>query len=128
MPSPIQSLFAAALLAGTASAPAAPGSATVVAVRYEVDEQSAERVLQAVLTPLMESMRDVPRLGMLHGDATHRLATLEVAFEDGAGEDDLAAVVWRLDRVRLDAGIAIKARSIELRPCRLSCSDETPSP
>ena len=125
---PIQSLFAAVLLASTASAPAAPGSATVVAIRYDVDEQSAERVEQAVLTPLMQSMRDVPRAGMMHGSATHRLAALEVAFEDGAGEDDLAAIIWRLDRLRLDAGITIEARSIELRPCRLSCSDGNPSP
>lgn len=124
----VQSLFAAALLAGPASAPAAPAPVSVVAIRYDLDEISAERIEEAVVNPLERSLRDVPRMKSMNTTATHRLAEAELQFEDGATEADLADIVYRLDRLRLDAGIAIEGRSVMLKPCRLSCLDGSRSP
>ncbi|CAH0312064.1 hypothetical protein SRABI118_04834 [Massilia sp. Bi118] len=119
-----QSLFAAALLAGPGSpAPAAPAPATVVAIRYDLDEMSAERIQEAVAEPLARSLRDVARVKNMVTTATHRLAEAELVFEDGATEADLADIVYRLDRLRLDAGIAVEGRSVALKPCRLACED-----
>ncbi|MCS0590947.1 efflux RND transporter permease subunit [Massilia norwichensis] len=132
---PMQTLFAASLLAGAsfaavaapATAPAAPSPATVVAIRYELDESSAERIEELVVDPIERSLRELPRVQAMRTTATHRLATAELSFDGGAGEPDLAEVVARLDRLRLDAGIAVQARSVGLRPCRLACSGENPS-
>ncbi|MFC5548701.1 hypothetical protein [Massilia aerilata] len=123
-----QSLFAAALLAGPASTPAGPAPAAVVAIRYDLDEISAERIQEAVAEPLARSLRDVARMKNMVTTATHRLAEAELVFEDGATEADLADIVYRLDRLRLDAGIAIERRSVALKPCRLSCSDGSRAP
>ena len=123
-----QSLFAAALLAGPATTPAGPAPAAVVAIRYDLDELSAERIEEAVVNPLERSLRDVPRMKGMVTTAAHRLAEAELVFEDGAAEADLADIVYRLDRLRLDAGIAVEGRSVALRPCRLSCSDGSRSP
>jgi multidrug efflux pump subunit AcrB len=117
----MQSLFAAALLSGSVSTPAGPAPVMVVAIRYDLGEPSAERIEEAVVNPLERSLRDVPRMEMLHTSASYRLAMAELSFEGGAGEADLADVIYRLDRLRLDAGIVVEARSVKLAPCRLSC-------
>jgi len=127
----MQTLFAASLLAGATAgpfpAPAAP-PATVVAIRYELDELSAERIEELVVNPLERSLQELPGIKTMNTTATHRLAEAELAFEGGTGEAERAAVVEKLDRLRLDAGIAVQARSVTLRPCRLACSAENPSP
>jgi vancomycin resistance protein YoaR len=124
----VQSLFAAALLAGPASTPAGPAPVTVVAIRYDLDEVSAERIEEVVIGPLERSLRDVPRMKSLHTTASHRIATAELSLEGDAADADLADVIYRLDRLRLDAGIVIEGRSVTLTPCRLSCEDDSSSP
>ena len=126
----MQTLFAATLLAGATSAPvpvpAAPPPTTVVAIRYELDEVSAERIEELVVNPLERSLRELPRIEAMSTTATHRLAEAELTFEGGTGEAERAAVVDLLDRLRLDAGIAVQARFVTLQPCRLACPAENP--
>ena len=128
----LQTLFAAALLTGPTSAPvpasAAPQPATVVAIRYELDEPSAERVEELVVNPLERSLLELPGIKTMNTSATHGLAVAELSFEGGTGEAERAAVIHQLDRLRLDAGIAVQARTVTLTPCRLACSGENPSP
>lgn len=92
-------LMAAALLPLASAAQAAP----VVVVEYRLDEQSAERIEDGLVTPLERALVRLPGIASVHSLATHGRARFEIGFPGGASEHALAAVkaeVARFDEAR----------------------------
>lgn len=85
-----------------------------VAVHYAVDEQLPERVEANVTNPVEKLLADVPRLVELNSNTSHGTVDLELQFEGGATERDLAVVKARIDGWRAGKGIEVKATRVTL--------------
>ena len=111
-------ILTSTLLAGAATAPEIPPPQMAVVVNYRVSEQSAERVEEIVLAPLMHTIAKIPRVKSINGNAAHGRSDVEVQLDGGATEADLAAVVAQIERLNLGASAAVTSHAINLRPKR----------
>lgn len=98
---------------------AAPPPRTVVAVHYQVGELDPDRVEQTVTKPLERALIALPLVGDLNSVTGHGTVTIEIAFQGGASDQDLAAVDALVDEVRLAPEVVVKSRIVRLAPPRL---------
>ncbi|WP_306397596.1 hypothetical protein [Telluria beijingensis] len=112
--------FAAAALIMSGGASACQDTVPKVAVHFAVGEQAPERVEAAITNPVEKLLADVPRRGDLYSSTSHGVVDIELHFDGGATERDLAAVKARLDGWRSDKGIDVISTRITLTTACLS--------
>ena len=106
--------IAAAALIMSGGASACQDTVPKVAVHYAVGEQVPERV-EAAITNLVEKLlADAPRLVEINSNTGHGVVDIELQFEGGATERDLAVVKARLDGWRADKGIDVISTRVAL--------------
>ena len=105
-------ILTSTLLAGAAAARDIPPPQMAVIVHYRVSEQSAERVEEIVLAPLMRTIANIPRVKRINGTATHGRSDVEIQFDGGATEADLAAVSAQIEQLALGGSAAVTSRAI----------------
>lgn len=103
-------LAAAGGAAAQEGAPAEP----VVVIEYRVTEQLPEAVERTVLAPVERVLKTIDRVAGILGTADEGRAVFEVAFPDGAGRADLAAVAERIEALRLAPPVEVVTRTIGL--------------
>lgn len=112
--------FAALMLSASGSGWACQHANAVVALEYTVSEQVPERVETLITNPVEKLLVGMPRLADLRSVTGHGSASLELQFDGGATEDDLAAVKGRLENWRADDKIALLSASVVLTTSCLS--------
>jgi len=112
-------VLAAAMLAGTGNAYADQPKTSVVSVRYVVTEQLPERLETTLLNPLERTLVALPRVSNVRSVAGHGYVNLEIEFEGGATEPDLATVSNRIDGLVLDSKVVVTSRTVLLASPRL---------
>lgn len=115
----LAAVLAATALMSMAPAHAAPPPRNVVAVHYQVGEQDPGRVEQTVTNPLERRLIALPLVADLNSVTGHGTVTIEIAFQGGASDQDLAAVNALVDGVRLAPEVVVKSRTVRLGPPRL---------
>ena len=117
--------FALALMLTTTgmTAVAQPPS-RVVLVQYLVREQSAVRVEETITSPLERTLSTLERVSQLqsttgHASKGHIIVNIEVHFEGGATEQDLATVMSRIAQVEFSGDLRASSISLHLRLPRL---------
>ena len=108
--------LAAALLAGSGSTHADEAKVMVVAVRYEVTEQVPDRLEQTVADPLQHTLMELPGVTALNSTVSHGYVNVDVQFEGGATEKDVATVSRRIDELVLDSEVVVTSRTVRLAP------------
>lgn len=96
-----------------ASAGDEPLAASVVVVRYLVSEQSPERVEEMVTNPLERILAALPRVSKITSTTGHGVVNVEIQFDGGATEQDLATVSKRIEELALDGQVEVTSRSTE---------------
>ena len=112
--------MAAAMLAGGGSASAQRPEVLVVAVRYEVREQAPERLVQVLSDPLERTLKELPGVTELNSAAGYGYVSVEVGFEGGANEKDVATVSRRIDELVLDSEVVVTSRTVRLAQARVA--------
>lgn len=110
---------ASAMLSGGEMACAGQPSLSVVAVRYLVSEQLPERVEETVTNPLERILVALPRVSEVTSTTGHGSVNVEIQFEGGATEQDLATVSKRIEELVLDSEVEVTSRTTLLRSPRL---------
>jgi multidrug efflux pump subunit AcrB len=105
----------AVLLMGSAAAAEDRPGPTVV-VQFQVGEQSTERVAQAVLAPAEQALMTLGGVTEINGSAMQGFARVEIRFEGGATEKDVATVSRRVDELVLVDDILVRSRTVRLAP------------
>lgn len=106
--------FAAVMLSVTGGVLACEGAGPMVAVHYTVSEQLPERVEASITNTVEKLLAGVPRLVELNSNTSHGVVDIELRFEGGATERDLAAVKSRLDGWRADNGVNVITARVSL--------------
>lgn len=104
----------AALFTASAGASADRPQAEVVAVRFLVSEQSPERLAQALLRPVEGGLMMLGGVTAIDGTAGHGYVGIEIQFEGGATEKDVATVTGRIEELLVDSEIPVTSRTIGL--------------
>lgn len=120
MPFKKTAAIAAALLSFNATSHAGDSSFEVVAVRYMVNEQSPDRVEEKVTNPLERILFTINRMTEINSTTSHGVVDVEIQFEGGATERDLAEVRQRIESLTLDRDIEVTTRAVRLTSQRLS--------
>lgn len=107
-------ILAAAMLAGSTSVHGEQQNKAVVAVRFLVTEQSAERLEDVVMSPLERILVALPRASSVASTASHGAVDLEIKFDGGATEQDREAVTKRVAELALDSDIGVISRTVQL--------------
>ena len=111
--------LAAAMLVASELAYAVDPSRSVVAVRYLVSEQLPDRVEETVTDPLERVLIALPRVAEVTSTTDHRSVNVEIQFEGGATEQDLATVSQRIEELVLDGEVRVTSRTAVLTSPRL---------
>ena len=111
--------LAGAMLSVGAIALAGPSPLSIVAVRYVVSEQLPERVEITVTDPLERALFALPRVCKINSTTGYGSVNVEIRFEGGATEQDLATVGRRIDELVLASEVVVKSRSVTLTSPRL---------
>jgi multidrug efflux pump subunit AcrB len=119
---------AAALLALGGVAVAGEAAPKVVRVRYRVAEQDPARVETTVTNRLEPPLQQLPRVAAMHSVTGHGTVLIEIAFEDGANEQDVTAVTQRLDQLKPGPDVVVLSRTVELGGPSLERSPPEPQP
>lgn len=98
---------------------AAETDATVVSVHYSVREKDPEKLVEILLNPIERSMQKLDRVVEVKSTTSHGVVDVEIGFEGNATTLDLAAVTTQIEMLRLDEGVDVLSRVIEMRPPRL---------
>lgn len=98
---------------------AAETDATVVSVHYSVRENDPEKLVEILLNPIERSMQKLDRVVEVKSTTSHGVVDVEIGFEGNATTLDLAAVTTQIEMLRLDEGVDLLSRVIEMRPPRL---------
>lgn len=106
--------LAAALVAGSASASDARPPDAVVAVRFLVSERSPERLIQPLVEPAQRALSQLNGVIEMNSIAMPGCVIIELRFEGGASEKDVATVTRRIDELVIDDEIQVKARTVAL--------------
>lgn len=104
----------AALFTASAGASADRPQAEVVAVRFLVSEQSPERLVQTLLEPAQRALMLLGGVTAINGTAGHGYVGIEIQFEGGATEKDVATVSRRVEELMIDSEILVKSRTVGL--------------
>lgn len=91
----------------------------VVLLQYRSLEPSAERLEKVVASPLERSLSALPRVTAINSTTSHGTVDIEVHFQGGATEQDLANVMKEIAPIEFDENIPITFIALHLRPPRL---------
>ena len=105
---------ASALSFGT-GAVAAETDDTVVLVHYSVRENDPEKLVEIVLNPIERSMQKLNRVVEVKSTVSQGGVAVEIGFEGTLTTQDLAAVTARIEMLKLDEGLVVLSRVIEMR-------------
>ena len=111
--------FVSAMLWGGGIAYAGPPSLSVVLVCYLVSEQLPERVEETVTKPLERMLVALPRVSKVTSTTGHGSVNVEIQFDGGATEQDLATVSKRIEELALDGEVEVTSRTTLVRSPRL---------
>ena len=111
-------LIGASALSLGAGAVAAEKGATVVLVHYSVRENDPEKLVEIVLNPIERSMQKLNRVVEIKSTASHGVVDVEIGFEGTVTKQDLAALRARIEMLKLDEGLVVLSRVIEMRQPR----------
>ncbi len=93
---------------------------SVVSLHYTVRENDPEKLQKIVTVPVERVMRKLERVAQINTSTSHGTVDVEIGFEGGATEQELAAVTARIEMLEFDDEVTVVSRTIELRPPRLS--------
>jgi multidrug efflux pump subunit AcrB len=85
-----------------------------------VSEQLPERVEAAVTNPLERTLITLGRVANVNSNTSHGSVYVEVQFEGGATEQDLAIVTERIEQLEFSSDIVVTSRSTDLGPPSLN--------
>ncbi|WUR11424.1 hypothetical protein E7V67_017075 [[Empedobacter] haloabium] len=106
--------LAAVLLAGSASASDTRPADAVVAVRFLVSEQFPERLVQPLVEPAQRALTRLNGVIEMNSVASPGCVMIELRFEGGATEKDVATVSRRIEELAIDDEIQVKSRTVAL--------------
>ena len=112
------------MLTATGMTIAAQPPSLVVLVQYVISEQSAVRVEETVTSPLERTLVTLERVAKLHSATSHGskgqvTVDIEVHFNGGATEQDLATVMHHIAQVAFSDDLWASSIALHLRPPRL---------
>ena len=121
---PIRIFLLASLLCSTAGITiAAQRPQLVVLVQYLVSANSPEHVEKMLTSPIERTLLTLPRVAEIQTVTGHEGNNVEVKveihFEGGATEQDLAVVMNRIAQPEFSSDVQARSISIHLRPPRL---------
>ena len=87
----------------------------MVLVHYSVRENDPEKLVEIVLNPIERSMQKLNRVVEIKSTASHGVVDVEIGFEGTVTTQDLAAVTARIEMLKLDKGLVLLSRVIEMR-------------
>lgn len=117
-------LMGAALLP-LACATQAQAAPAVVAVEYRLPGQEPETIENTLVTPLERRLQQLPKVLTLMSMANHGSARLDVLFDGGATEEDLA--VTKAEVERFDQGNGLGAAGlVSIKPLHPIFEDQAP--
>ena len=105
-------------IAGGAMASAPPGS--VVSLHYTVREHDPEKLEKIVTVPVERVMHKLERVAQINTSTSEGAVDVEIGFQGGATEQDLAAVTAQIEMLEFGGDIILVSRTIALRAPRLS--------
>jgi hypothetical protein len=105
-------------IAGGAIASASFGS--VVWLHYAVRENDPEKLQKMVTVPVERVLPKLERVAQINSTTSHGTVDVEIGFQGGATEQDLAAVTAQLERLEFDDDVVVVSRTLGLRSPRLS--------
>lgn len=117
-------LMAAALLP-LACATQAQAAPAVVAVEYRLPGQAPETIENTLVTPLERRLLQLPKVLTLMSMANHGSARLDVLFDGGATEEDLAATRAEVERFDQDNALGA-AGLVGIKPLHPMFADQAP--
>ena len=103
---------AAAMLAFPAPAAASPPRAVIVTMTFA--EQSPERIVRGVVEPILKMAAHIAGVSVINSTANHGHCEVEISFESGAGEGELAVVTAQVEKILPELGLAVQESSIVL--------------
>ena len=109
---------ASALNLGNAAV-AAENDVAVVLVHYSVRENDPEKLVEIVLNSIERSMQKLNVVIEVKFTASHGVVDVEIGFECNVTTQDLAAVIARIEMLKLDDNLVVLSRVVEMRPPRL---------
>ncbi|QYF95165.1 hypothetical protein KY495_08435 [Massilia sp. PAMC28688] len=107
-------IAACALLPLASQAQASPAKLTVVSVKYQLAEQSSDKISDLLLAPVMRALQALPGVSGVRGDATHGTSKIDILFKDGPTRADRVLVENELDRLKLAPGLGVISRTVDL--------------
>ncbi|QBE64910.1 hypothetical protein [Pseudoduganella lutea] len=84
-----------------------------------MSEQLSERVMQKVAAPLQRTLIELPGVTEINSTTSHGYVNIEIQFEGGATENDVATVSRRIEELVLDGEVVVTSKTVHLAPPRL---------
>ena len=115
--------LAAIVLTSVGITLAAEPPSLVVLVQYIVNGNSAQRVEEMLTSPIERSLITLERVADIQSVTAHRsghiAVDVEIQFEGGATEQDLAVVMKRIAQLEFSGDVQATSVSVHLRAPRL---------
>lgn len=115
MPSPILKRFMTLILvAGVQVTHADPVPESAVIVQFQLSGQSAERIEETIVSPLERALLILARVKGIKSTASDHNAYVEITFEGGASDLDLASVADQIKKLDLSESVGETSSSLKL--------------
>lgn len=115
---PAAMALAIALVTGSASASDVRPAQAVVELCFRVSEQSPQRLAQALVEPAQRALMVLNGVTELNSAATHGYVRIEIRFEAGATEKDVATVSRQVEELVSESEIPVTSHTVRLAAAR----------